>query len=221
MEDFEALAERLASGFTATSAEHDRSGELPRANLNRVAEQGALRLTVPRELGGMGANLQDFALYQERLARGDGATALILAMHHMLLGGEAEAGLWPAESFAEVCRAVVQDGALINSAATEPGGGSPSLGGLPKAQAEPAEPRALESEPAALSRWRVSGRKAYTTGAPALTFMRVSARIDPPGGEPFGARFLVRQPAEGVTIEPGWDPAGMRAAANHTAPSAS
>jgi alkylation response protein AidB-like acyl-CoA dehydrogenase len=63
MEDFEALAERLASGFAATSAEHDRSGELPRANLNRVAEQGALRLTVPRELGGMGADLQDFALY--------------------------------------------------------------------------------------------------------------------------------------------------------------
>ena len=216
MEDFEALAERLASGFAATSAENDRSGEWPRANLNRVAEQGALRLAVPRELGGMGADLRDFAIYQERLARGDGATALILAMHHMLLGGEAEAGLWPAESFGEVCRAVVQDGALINSAATEAGGGSPSLGGLPKAQAEPAEPLALESEPAALSRWRVSGRKAYTTGAPALTFMRVSARIDPPGAEPFGARLLVRQPAEGVTIEPGWDPAGLRAAANHT-----
>jgi alkylation response protein AidB-like acyl-CoA dehydrogenase len=211
MEDFLALAAELASEFALTSAEHDRSGELPQGNLRRAAERGALLLTVPTELGGLGADLHQFGCYQERLARGDGATALILAMHHMILGGEAETRLWPAESFAEVCRAAREEGALINSAATEPGAGSPSMGGLPGTIAEPEDPGAAAVP---LSRWRITGRKSFTTGAPALAFMRVSARVGPTRGEPYAARFLVRLPAPGVSIEPGWDPAALKAAAN-------
>jgi alkylation response protein AidB-like acyl-CoA dehydrogenase len=214
MDDFEEVAGELASEFATTSAELDRTGELPRSNLDLAAARGVLGLTVPRELGGLGADLHQFARYQERLSRGDGATALILAMHHMLIGGEAEAGLWPPESFAEVCRTAIEDRALINSAATEPGAGSPSMAGLPQSVAEPREPG--EGLAAAPGAWLISGRKAYTTGAPALTFMRVSARVQPPGGEAYGARFLVRMPAPGVTIEPGWDPAGLAAAASHT-----
>ena len=214
MDDFEEVAKDLALDFSTTSAELDRTGELPRENLERAAAAGVLALTVPRELGGLGADLHQFARYQERLARGDGATALILAMHHMLIGGEAESGLWPPKSFAEVCRAVIDDRALINAAATEPGAGSPSMGGLPRSVAEPQEPPGAPQTPPAA--WRISGRKAYTTGAPALTFMRVSARVERAGGEPYGARFLVRMPAPGVTIELGWEPAALGAAASHT-----
>ena len=210
-----ALAAELADAFAATSAEHDRSGEVPRQNLALARARQAPALTVPVELGGMGANLPQFATYQERLARGDGATALILAMHHMLIGGEAESGLWPADTFEEVCRAAVDHGALVNSAATEPGAGSPSLGGLPGARAEPADGVATGS-PAAGSAWLVSGRKSYITGAPELEYMRVSATVSPAGGEPFGARFLVRMPAPGLTLDAdAWDPAALRAAANH------
>ena len=214
MDDLEDLAIELASEFATTSAQLDRSGELPGNNLKLAADRGVLGLTVPRELGGLGADLYRFARYQERLGRGDGATALILAMHHMLIGGEAEAGLWPPESFAEVCRAAIEDGALINSAATEPGRGSPSAGGLPETVAEPEEPAGEPSTPPGV--WRISGIKAYTTGAPALSFMRVSARVEPADGQAYGARFLVRMPAPGVTIEPGWEPAALAAAANHT-----
>jgi alkylation response protein AidB-like acyl-CoA dehydrogenase len=211
MEDFEALAVDLATEFAQASADNDRTGELPRDNLRYAADRGVPALTVPTELGGMGADLHQFARYQERLARGDGATALVLAMHHMLIGGEAEARLWPPEAFAEVCGAAREAGALINSAATEPGAGSPSMGGLPKTTAEPDNP-SIEAAP--LSGWKITGRKAFTTGAPMLAFMRVSARVSPPQGEPYGARLLVRLPAEGVSLEPGWEPAALKAAAN-------
>jgi alkylation response protein AidB-like acyl-CoA dehydrogenase len=214
MDDFEDVATDLASAFATTSAELDRSGQLPTDNLKLAAERGILGLTVPRELGGLGADLHQFARYQERLGRGDGSTALVLAMHHMLIGGEAEAGLWPRQSFAEVCRAAIEDGALINSASTEPGGGSPSAGGLPESVAQPDETPGGAHTPT--NGWRISGRKAYTTGAPALTFMRVSARVQPAGTEPYGARLLVRMPAPGVTIESAWEPAGLAAAASHT-----
>jgi alkylation response protein AidB-like acyl-CoA dehydrogenase len=213
MDEFGKVAQELASEFAATSAELDRSGELPLRNLERATARGVLGLTVPRELGGLGADLHQFARYQERLGRGDGATALILAMHHMLIGGEAEAALWPQESFAGMCHAVIDEGALINSASSEPGAGSPSMGGLPQTVAVPHELEGRHGPPA---EWRISGRKAYTTGAPALTFVRVSARVQEVGAEPFGARFLVRLPAPGVTIEPGWEPAGLAAAGSHS-----
>ncbi|MEA2647545.1 MAG: hypothetical protein QOE92_2628 [Chloroflexota bacterium] len=209
-----ALAAELADAFAPGADERDRSGDLPAANLALARDRGAPALTVPVEHGGMGADLHAFAAYQERLARGDGATALVLAMHHMLIGGEADAGLWPADSFAEVCGAAVERGALVNSAATEPGAGSPSLGGLPRATAAPRDGEAATA-PAPGSAWLLSGRKAYTTGAPELAFMRVSATITPAAGEPFGARFLVRMPADGVSFDPdAWDPAALRAAAN-------
>jgi alkylation response protein AidB-like acyl-CoA dehydrogenase len=208
------IAAELAAEFAATSAEHDRTGRIPRQNLELARHRGVPALTVPTGLGGMGANLLEFAGYQERLGRGDGATALILAMHHMLLGGEAEAGLWPQASFEEVCRAAVDRGALVNSAASEPGAGSPSLGALPQTRAIPHEGIDAAAPPAD-STWRISGHKAYTTGAPELEYMRVSARVEPPGVQPYGARFLVRMPAPEVTIhEDAWEPMALGAAAN-------
>jgi alkylation response protein AidB-like acyl-CoA dehydrogenase len=201
--DFLALAAELASEFSETSAELDRNGGLPTRNLDLARERGVPALTVPQDIGGWGANLAEFARYQEQLARGDGATALILAMHHMLIGGEAESDLWPVEAFDMVCRAAVMRGALINAAASEPGAGSPSLGGLPQTRAE------LDGEA-----WHITGTKAYTTGAPALSYIRVAARVDAPDEEPFSARFLVTMPADGVVIEDRSTAVALRAAAN-------
>jgi alkylation response protein AidB-like acyl-CoA dehydrogenase len=214
--DFESIAAELATAAGARAAEHDRTGSVPAESIEQAGTLHAPALTVPSELGGWGANLLEFARYQERLARGDGATALILAMHHMLIGGEAEAGLWPAAEWEEVCHAALESGALINAASSEPGAGSPSLGGVPQTLAEPADPR-LNADQLPGSSWYLTGRKAYTTGAPLLTYVRVSARVEPQVGEPYGARFLVRMPAHGAAIEDDrWNPMGLRAAANDT-----
>ncbi|MDQ6747295.1 MAG: acyl-CoA/acyl-ACP dehydrogenase, partial [Candidatus Dormibacteraeota bacterium] len=207
MERFDDLAREAGLAFTAAGADR----EVTRANLGVATALGLPALTVPRELGGHGANLLEFASYQQILARGDGATALVLAMHHMLLGGEADAepGGWPRESWEETCRAAVADGALVNSAATEPGAGTPSQAGIPSTMAT----LAVGSEGEA-ARWEIRGRKTYTTGAPYLRFIRVSARVEPRGEAPFGARFLLRLPAPGVRLEDSWRPSALAAAAN-------
>ncbi|HEV1997793.1 MAG TPA: acyl-CoA dehydrogenase family protein, partial [Candidatus Dormibacteraeota bacterium] len=44
--------------------------------------------------------------------------------------------------------------------------------------------------------------------------MRVSARVDPEGDAPYGARFMVRLPAPGTSLEDAWRPAALGAAAN-------
>jgi alkylation response protein AidB-like acyl-CoA dehydrogenase len=208
------VAAELAAEFSLSAAENDRTGAVPHRNLELARRRGVPALAVPAEFGGMGANLLQMARHQERLSRGDGATALILAMHHMLVGGEAEAGLWTQASFERFCRAAVERGALGNAAATEPGKGSPSHGGLPGATATPGD-GVDAADPAPDSAWRINGVKAYTTGAPELGFIRVAARVDPPAGEAYGARFLVEMPATGVRLaEPDWEPVALRAAAN-------
>ena len=62
------LAATLADEFATRAAEHDRDGTFPFENYERMKQTGYLGLSVPVELGGMGASLLEMCLAQERLA---------------------------------------------------------------------------------------------------------------------------------------------------------
>src|SRR5947209_3108876 len=70
------LAGRLADTFAERAQTFDRENRFPFENYEELRESGYLRLTVPEELGGLGASLYETVLAQERLAQGDGSTAL-------------------------------------------------------------------------------------------------------------------------------------------------
>ncbi len=199
-----ALAERLAAQIAERAAEHDREGTFPHEAFRLLHESDYLALTVPEEYGGRGADPLEIALAQERLARGDGAVALSATMHLVLVGRLAETRPWPEELFARFCREVVADGALINSAASEPELGSPSRGGLPATTAT----RVPEG-------WRITGRKTWTSLAPALRYAIVSTAIHQDGAEPRRANFFVPMDTPGVRVEETWDNLGMRASGSH------
>jgi len=61
------------------------------------------------------------ALAQERLARGDGSVGLGSWMHLGLIARQATTRTWPAAIFERICREIVEEGALVNAAASEPG----------------------------------------------------------------------------------------------------
>jgi alkylation response protein AidB-like acyl-CoA dehydrogenase len=167
-------------------------------------ESGYLALTVPEEYGGRGATSLELACAQERLAEGDGSTALGATMHLGVIGRLGATRLWPDDLFAAVCRDVVENGALINSAHSEPDLGSPSRGGLPSTTAV----RTPDG-------WRINGRKSWTTLAPALTYLHLLATAVEDGREPRRANFLLRADTPGVRIVETWDNLGMRATASH------
>ena len=52
----------------------------PIENYRRLHESGFLTLSAPAALGGGGASVREMVAALERLARGDGATALVAAM---------------------------------------------------------------------------------------------------------------------------------------------
>jgi alkylation response protein AidB-like acyl-CoA dehydrogenase len=190
-----ALADGLAARCAARAAAHDAEGQFVHENYADLASAGYLRLVVPAEYGGDGADLFDMVLAQERLGRGDGATAMAVDMTIHLIGRLAETRAWPEPIFAQVCREIVADGALINAAATEPELGSPSRGGLPASRAE-----------AVVGGWRVTGHKQFVTMAPALRFFVTSVALPPSEAAPQGAsaNAIVRAGSDGLRMEDTW-----------------
>jgi len=192
------LAAELADTFAPRADAHDRDGTFPFENYADLRRSGYLRMVVPPEYGGDGANLFEVVLAQERLARGDGATAMAVDMTLHMIGRMAEQPSWPAPIFAEVCRAIVEQGALINSAATEPELGSPSRGGLPATTATPTD-----------GGWLISGHKQFVSMAPALNYFVVSAALPPSADAPKGATASAVVPADspGLRLEDTWSSA--------------
>lgn len=203
-----ALAGELADVFAQRATEHDLAGTVAYENFADLRTSGYLTLTVPRDLGGWGASVLDVTLAQQRLAQGDGATALITSMHLVNVARLVEARESAPEFVEHICKAVVEDGAMINTIASEPAMGSPSRGGRPTTVAR----RQPDGS------WRISGRKTFATGSHVLSFYLVSCAIEdttgkgelPPVKSDRGS-FLVPANVPGVRIEDTWQTLGMRA----------
>lgn len=193
-----ALADGLAARFAERVDQHDREGTFPHENYADLRESGYLRLIVPQEYGGEGADLFEIVLGQEHLARGDGATAMAVDMTLHLIGRQAELRSWPEPVFAAICQSIAHEGALINAAATEPELGSPSRGGVPSTTATPVA-----------GGYHVNGRKIFVSMAPALRFIATSVALPPSESHPEGAtaQAIVEAGTPGLTLQDTWSDA--------------
>lgn len=201
-QNLDELLPELTAAFAATADTHDRDSSFPFENFDRLRRRGLLALTAPKTLGGGGADLPTTLKVVEAVARGEPATALVLTMQYLFHASLAGRAGFPEALKARVVRDAIQDGALINALRVEPDLGTPARGGLPATVAR----RTADG-------WRLSGRKIYSTGAPALTWMIVWARTDEP--EPRVGGFLVHRDAPGRRIEETWNHTGLRASGSH------
>jgi len=201
--DLDAILPGLTARFAATADQHDRDSSFPFENFAALHEAGLLALTAPRDLGGLDADLPTALKVVQAVARGEPATALVLVMQYLFQGSlnGARAG-WPEHLKARVVTDAVRDGALINALRVEPDLGTPARGGLPATVAR----RTPDG-------WSLSGRKIYSTGSPALTWMMVWARTDE--DEPRVGAWLVHKDTPGWRIEETWDHTGLRASGSH------
>jgi alkylation response protein AidB-like acyl-CoA dehydrogenase len=200
--DLDSRLPELTRRFASSADIHDREGSFPFENFALLHETGLLALTAPKRLGGCGADLPSALKVVEAVARGEAATALVLVMQFLFHAGLDGAGGWPEHLKARVVDEALRDGALINALRVEPELGTPARGGLPGTVAR----RTAEG-------WRLTGRKIYATGIPALTWMLVWARTDE--DTPRVGGWLVRRDAPGWRIEETWDHTGLRASGSH------
>jgi len=174
----------------------------PRA-AKAIVASGLHRLVVPVAAGGLGARMAESVAVLAALGALDGSTALGFAMHIHVVGALVDSSEIPEALRVAVLRSIVADGALLNNAGTEEGGGSPARGAIPGTTAV--------SEPD--GSWQLTGEKTWTTWLPNLTYAFVSARIA--GTDPVEVgSWLVDLALDGVERRPGFEALGMRGSAS-------
>ncbi|UOF89326.1 acyl-CoA/acyl-ACP dehydrogenase [Fodinisporobacter ferrooxydans] len=194
------MVDTLAARFAKRAAKYDVEGSFPFENFADLKSAGYLKLTVPKEFGGDEISLYEMLLLQERLATGDGSTALAVGWHVGLMLNLRYTRSWPDGLYAEFCRNVVEKGTMLNNFASEPTTGSPTRGGRPATIAERVD-----------GGWVITGRKTFSTLSPVLDQFVVTASI---ANEDSVGEFLVAK-SEGVQVEETWDTLGMRGTGSH------
>ena len=206
---FVALCEQHAVDFAARADEHDRAATFPVENVDDMKASGAMAASVPEALGGLGVrSLHDLAAGINRLGRGDGSTAIAVAMHlsatfnsarswyEATAAGKAET----AERVAFMLRAVADSSLVVCLLGTEPG----AMSFYCETELTPAEGGFL-----------LNGTKTFSTLSPVADVLLVLARIRRPDGDRL-ALAPVLTGAAGVEPRDDWDALGMRASGSQS-----
>lgn len=209
MTDARERAEGLAIRLAGRAATYDGPAAFPAEDVEDLRREGMLGLLVPTRLGGMGLGFEEYVQVAAALARGNASTALLFNMHASVTGGlaslpdEAVRALGAPEWFLEERDRILEaaaGGAMYGVAISEPEVGS-RLSEL-RTGYEP------EGEG-----WRIRGSKSAVSGAGHLAAYLVAARRSGAEG-PLVSYFLVPE-GPALTVEPTWNPLGMRATASH------
>lgn len=194
------LMSNLSKQFLLRAHQIDIDGSFPYANILDLKDTGYTSLTVPSRYGGKEITLYELIRLQETIAEGDGATALSIGWHMGIIMNLHEKNTWKEPVFKRLCEQV-KNGALINSAQSEPRTGSPTRGGRPETTAERGQ-----------NGWIINGRKTFTTMSPVLNFFIVSATIKETAEV---ANFLIPRTTNGIVIEETWDSIALRGTGSH------
>ncbi|RZS41072.1 alkylation response protein AidB-like acyl-CoA dehydrogenase [Herbihabitans rhizosphaerae] len=192
-------AGELADLFATRAIEHDRENTFPHENYADLRDAGFLRMSVPTELGGGGAGLAEIVPVLERLAMGDGSTALAVTMHISPLGQWGN--IWRRTGnprLAELLTLAARDELVWASVTAELG----VVNDMTDARTE-----AVRVD----GGYRLTGRKSFATNTSVATHCSTTARFEGADGGPrlLLCRISLSDPS--VTVHQTWDTLGMRA----------
>jgi alkylation response protein AidB-like acyl-CoA dehydrogenase len=204
---FVTLAASHADDFKTRVSRHDRENSFPFENIEALKTSGYLNMTLPAELGGGGANLQDFVMAQERLAQGDGPTSVAINMH--IFNVAVRSDLWrlgdqKQRPFLEAC---ARDSLILCSGTSDPAMNTViGFAGLNDTT------RRAEKVPGG---YRINGRAGFSTLCVCADFFEETAHYDDPTEGPLCLFFTVPAKTAGIKIQDNWDTMSIRASASH------
>jgi alkylation response protein AidB-like acyl-CoA dehydrogenase len=195
--DWTAAAEQAAARIAAYAAAHDADDSFVAEAYAILKAEGFFKAHVPAELGGGGASYEDVCRMVRILARACSATGLAFSMHCHLVA----LAVWRWRNEGALTdgllkRVAAEDLVLVSS------GGSdwlPSGGVAVKADGG----------------YRITARKAFSSGAPAGDLLMTSAVFDDAEVGPTVLHFAVPFRAEGVKVLDTWRVLGMRGTGSH------
>lgn len=203
-EVYEVVGELGREKFAPRAAEYDKDAVTPIENLRDLGEQGLLKLTISRDMGGMGSGAlgEDPLLYLlavEQTARYCLSTAQCLHIHSH--GSHYVDNVCTDKQRENICGQVVAEGALLNATGSEAGR---TRRGLYKLTTE-----AVRTQ----GGYVLNGMKNYATLADVAAYNVIFA--GEPGVDPIEGHVGVAVPkgTKGLQVLEGtWDPMGMRGA---------
>jgi alkylation response protein AidB-like acyl-CoA dehydrogenase len=179
---FDALAEALA----VTAVERDRVGGHAAAERERIRASGLLKLSIPREHGGLGADWACVLRGVRRIAQADSALAHVFAFHHLQMASVLLFG--SAQQQQRYFRATVQQQQFWGNALN------------------PLDRRAIAT-PRAGGGYGVDGLKSFSSGSVGSDMLLISAWHEASGSALVAAIPTARA---GVTVYPDWDAFGQK-----------
>jgi len=192
------------------AVKYDREASFPHENFADFRDNGLLALCIPEDCGGLGADFASYALVAEEIGRYCGSTALTFNMHTatMLLSGPIADDMEFTDTERRVHnerRQLMFDGVLeeghIHAQPFSEGISTGATSGI-ATTATPVDGGFL-----------INGRKIFASLSGAAHRHNVICVVP---GDPT-VRFLsLDAEADGVVIEGGWDPLGMRGTVSRT-----
>jgi alkylation response protein AidB-like acyl-CoA dehydrogenase len=200
---FVEIVETHEETFRERAPLHDREASFPVENFSELQASGVAAAFVPEALGGLGLqSIRDWAIGIERLARGDGSTAIALNMHLAISRNVAAAYDGSGGTSEGMLRAIGSGQLLFCATATEPG--TDFL--RPGTTAVPTE-----------DGWSISGRKIFVTMSPVAGVYALNVRVPGEAGEPDQMGFaFVPSGTPGISPQNDWDALGMRASGSQS-----
>lgn len=196
--DIIALAETLGQRFAANAAAADETDCFVADNYAALKSSGLVEAGVPQELGGGGASIATLADMLRVLGHHCSSTALAFSMHTHQVA--IPAWRWSTQKVAAVeplLKRIAAERIILLSS-----GGSDWIAG--SGRAEKVE-----------GGYRISGRKIFTSGAPAGDLLMTGAVLAEEGAEPLVLHFGIPMSSPHVRIDPVWKTLGMRGTGSH------
>jgi alkylation response protein AidB-like acyl-CoA dehydrogenase len=195
------ICRSLAADFATRTAQHDRDNSLPIENYAALKQAGLYSLTVPKELGGWGADFLGWVLAAEELAQGCPATALTFNMHAAVVGFTMDDPTASPAGKKRIAALTVEERKLIAAGVSEPGTSSLIVG-----------PTYVPAVQARRTRggYSLRGRKVFLSMLEGCDYISLLAHPEEDTNPLASILFLVPRSAHGQHVEEVWDTLGMR-----------
>ena len=204
---FHHLAAVHGDDFRSRVTQHDRENSFPFENVDAMKASDYTNMTVPSELGGGGVSVLDFALAQERLAQGDGPTAVAVNMHLLSVGVYADLWRLGEETTRPLLESIARDHLIMASGTNDPRMSS-SIGLAGLADTTRRAERVAGG-------YLVSGRSGFGTMSACADLLNETAHYDDPDKGPRCLAFTISAKTPGVSIQNNWDTMSIRCSASN------
>jgi alkylation response protein AidB-like acyl-CoA dehydrogenase len=191
------LSDSLLQACRQRAAGYDRDNKFCQEDFDELKAAGYLKLTLPKEFGGLGYTLNQYGREVRRLANYAPATALCINMHHYWVGTAADSWRAGDKSVGFILEEAGK-GEVFAAGHAESGNETSITMSITKAEKVPGG-------------YKFTGRKSFGSLTPVWTRLGLhGVDASDPANPKIVHGFLPRD-TPGVTIKDTWDVMGMRA----------